>query len=340
MAIALIYRVIIVVACFVSSSALAQQAVGLRTDILLASPAMAINDIDSSWQAPSTGDYAQARARVETYFTANAQWSFGVEKRWHYLLGFSEDTAQFYSRLENNAIENGEYDLSLSINAASASGVFAQYFIPLSSYWSFLFTGHLLKGERVQDGTLSGTGNVSNGGLSYEWQLNYAYDENRIFESPRKNESAWGYGFDINMQWQINEQQRFELTLEDLLYTLYWDGIDQDKGCLDRPLSVDCSVYSSRDAYTQRFPVFTRAKWQYAFESLQTSVEGQLWQRYQALLLGVSLHGVQAQFDTINEKINLGYESSKVRVKWAFDHADFAQAKHWQLSLDMNWPIL
>ena len=104
MAIALIYRVIIVVACFVSSSALAQQAVGLRTDILLASPAMAINDIDSSWQAPSTGDYAQARARVETYFTANAQWSFGVEKRWHYLLGFSEDTAQFYSRLENNAI--------------------------------------------------------------------------------------------------------------------------------------------------------------------------------------------------------------------------------------------
>ncbi|MFY0641213.1 MAG: hypothetical protein JXR16_09220 [Bermanella sp.] len=336
----MISRVLIAVICLISNSAWAEQIAGLRTDILLASPAMAIDDIDSSWQNPSPGDYAQARARLEAYFTINSRWTVGFEKRWHYLLNFSEDTAQFYSRLENNTIENGEYDLSLSINAASSKGAFAQYFIPLSSKVSILLTGHLLKGDRIQDGELSGAGVVSDASLSYEWQLDYAYDENRIFEAPRKNESAWGYSFDLNMQWQLNKKQTLELAIEDLLYTLYWNGVDQDKGCLDRPLSVDCSVYSSREAYTQTFPMFVRVKWQYDFESVQTSIEAQTWQRYNALLLGVGQYGFQAQFDTINEKINLGYESSRVKVKWAFDQADFAQAKHWQLSLDMNWPIL
>ena len=340
MAVALIYRFVIAVVCLISNSAWAEQTVGLRTDVLLASPAMAIDEIDSSWQNPSSGDYAQARARLETYFHLNSQWAFGLEKRWHYLLGFSEDTAQFYSRLENNAIESGDYDLSLTINAASSSGVFAQYFIPLSSKINMLFTGHLLKGERIQDGQLSGAGSVSDDGLSYVWQLDYAYDENRIFESARKHESAWGYSFDLNMQWQLNQEQHVEFTLEDVLYTLYWDALDQDKGCLDRPLSAGCSVYSARDAYTQTFPIFARASWQYDFESAEASVEAQAWQRYKALLLGVSLHGFQAQIDTINEKINLGYESSRVKVKWGFDQAEFAQAKHWQLSLDMNWPIL
>ncbi|MFT5594821.1 MAG: hypothetical protein ACI8SR_003221 [Oceanicoccus sp.] len=341
MAVALRSCVFIVMACvLLSQNAWSQQAVGLRSSILLASPVMAIGDIDSSWQGPSSGNYAQARAVIESYFQVNQHWALGVERRWHYLLAFSEDTAQFYSRLENNNIENGDYDLSLSINAASSDGVFAQYFIPLSSYANFWVKVHLLKGSRMQDGDLVGSGEVSDSNLAYDWQLDYAYDENRIFESPRKHASAWGYSFDLNMQVRLNDAQRIVLSLEDVLYSLHWQAIDQDEGCLNRPLTSNCSVYTSRSSYVQQFPVFAKLHWQYHFDELKTTLEAQAWQRYRALILGVDYGGMQLEVDGINEMLNLGYESSRLKVKWGFDKIYISQAKHWQLTLDMNWPIL
>jgi hypothetical protein len=318
----------------------AEQAVGLRSHILLASPAMEISELDSSWQNPSSGSSAQARASIETYFKVNNRLELGIEKRWHYLLKFSEDTAEFYSRLENNAVANGQYDLSLSINAATSEGFFAQYFIPLSSGIDFWIKAHVLKGGRVQKGELSGKGQVNDSSLSYDWQLDYAYDENRIFENPRKSASAWGYSFDLAMKAKLSDEQRLSASLEDLMYTLHWDKLDQDKGCLNRPLTPDCSVYTSRSTYTQRFPIFAKLQWAYDFEAVSATLETQAWQRYRALLLGIDYQGMQVEVDAINEMINLGYESTVLKVKWGFDKINFAQAKHWQLTLDMNWPIL
>lgn len=330
----------ICIICLCTHKAWAELTVGLRADVLLSSPAMELDKLESSWQSPSHGNYAQGRAVLETYVEISDRFELGVEERMHYILGFSEATAQFYSRLENNDIDNGVYDLSLSINAAQARGVFAQYFIPLSSSNWIKLKAHVLKGLRVQDGDLSGQGSVTDAGFNYDWQLDYAYDENRILDGQQRDVTGWGYSFDIYAFTQLNDQHSLLLSLEDLFYTLHWQNIDQDNGCLDRPLTVNCSVFTERSSYDQRFPVFAKLEWGYTIDDLKTSVEAQAWQRYRALLLGVDYHGAQFEVDAVNEMLNIGYESARLKVKWGFDQIDFAQAKHWQLTLDMNWPIL
>lgn len=318
----------------------AEQTIGLRSDVLLASPAMEIEQLESSWQYPSRGEYAQARARLEIYTQLNSQLEIGIEQRWDYLLGFSEETAQFYSRLENNAIEDGEYDLSLTVNAAQSSGLFVQYFIPLSSSSWFKIKAHALQGRRIQEGNLSGLGVVAENSFGYDWQLDYAYDENRIFEANRTRPIGFGYSFDIQGFTQINQQHSVYISLEDLFYTLHWQDVDQDNGCLDRPLTASCTVITTRSDYAQRFPVLAKLKWGYQLGDVQTTIEAQAWQRYRALWLGINYQGMAVELDGINEMLNLGYESSMLKVKWGFDTVNFAQAKHWQLTFDMNWPIL
>ena len=331
---------IVCLVCLPVQGAIAAVDIGFRSDALLASPAMEIEDLESSWENPSKGRYAQARVNIESYVQLDAQFQLGVEQRWHYLIGFSQETAQFYSRLENNAIDNGTYELDLKINGAQADGAFLQYFIPLSSSGWMKFKSHLLKGQRVQQGRLSGKGVVDDSSLSYDWHLDYAYDENRIFDGPRTQLSGWGYSFDVYAFNQINENHSLYLSLEDVFYTLHWQDVEQDSGCLDRPLTAACRVFTTRESYTQRFPVFAKLKWGYQVQDIKASLELQAWQRYRALWLGLDYDGMQLEIDGINEMLNLGYESSRLKVKWGFDDIRFAQAKHWQLTLDMNWPIL
>lgn len=314
--------------------------VGFRSDATLASPAMAIDALDSSWQNPNSGDYAQGRASWEFYTDFNGNVQLGVQQRWHHLLGFSAQTAQFYSRLENNQIDNGTYDLDFRVNAAQARGLFIQYFIPLSSSFSFLVKSYALKGQRVQKGALNGTGTVADDSFAYDWNLEYAYDENRIFDGPRSAPRGWGYSFDVHAFYKLNKRNHFELSLEDLFYTLYWQEIEQDEGCLDRPLTSQCRVFTRQDAFVQRFPVFAAMTWKHQFQSVQASLKLEAWQRYRAMWFGLDYQGMLLEVDGINEMLNLGYESTGLKVKWAFDDVRFSQAKHWQLALDMNWPIL
>ncbi|NVK38638.1 MAG: hypothetical protein HWE18_11995 [Gammaproteobacteria bacterium] len=318
----------------------AQQRVGIEADILAASPAMAIDDIESSWENPSNGRYAQARGRLSTYLEMSAQFTLGVQRRWDYLLGFSQETAQFYSRLENNQIEDGTYALDFSVNAAQSDALFAQYFIPLSFESSLEVTAYLLKGERMQDGRLTGEGNVQGSNLSYDWQLDYAYDENRLFDSGRDSLTGWGHSFDLAFSAQINPDHLLKVAVKDLFYAIYWQDVPQDKGCLNRPLSSSCSVYSSRQQHTQIFPAFVRTQWLVTQQNHTYRFAAEAWHRYTGLLMGWGYEGFAADVDVMNEKLNIGYESSWLKVKWGLDNLNASEAKHWQLNLDVNWPIL
>ncbi len=333
-------RLIAIVLLLCAFSVRAQQHIGVASDIMGASPAMALDQLESSWANPAKGRYAQARARFNTYVSLSSSFTLGFQRRWDYLLSFSQETAQFYSRLESNQIEDGVYSLDFAVNAAQGDALYLQYLIPLSFNSSIEITGYVIQGNRIQEGRLTGQGQVQGSQLSYDWQLDYAYDENQLFDTPRQHVSAWGHSFDLAYSTRLNEQQRLAVSVEDLFYVLYWDAVPQDRGCLSRPMSSSCSVYSAEGAHTQRLPVFAKASWSYSGAVHTAWVGLESWQRYNGLRLGWKAYGAGVDFDVLNEKLNIGYESSRLKVKWGFDDIDPSNAKHWQLNLDMNWPIL
>lgn len=314
--------------------------VSIKTEMLLSSPAIELSDFNSSWAKPDNGRYAQARARIATQFTLGHYWSVGLQKRWDYLLGFNQETAQFYSGLENNHIQDGQYSLDLSVNAARSKSVFVQYFIPLSSSTQVELRAHAIKGGRIQKGRLSGLGYATNNQLGYNWQLDYAYDENRLFESGKYSATGWGHSFDANLTTRLGTLSTVKISLEDLWHHIYWQDLKQDEGCLNRPLTSDCSVSSKQQTYTQILPVFGRITWDYRFLNHYSMLfEYQHWQRFQGVLMGVKAKSWHASYDLTNETYNLGYESTHLTVKWGTDQLNINNAKHWQMTLDMNWPF-
>ncbi len=158
------------------SQAGAQPQVHVYSSALATSPAIAIGKFDSNWASVGAGNYAQVKARAGLELKLNPSWSIGLEQRLDYVLHFSEPTAQFYKKLENQGLAPGDYPLQLSVNAVLGASFFVQYFIPLSERSLFSIKTHVLQPNRGQDGQLTGVGHVAaDGSFDYRYELDMSW---------------------------------------------------------------------------------------------------------------------------------------------------------------------
>ncbi len=306
------------------------------------SPVIALNEFDSNWADAGQGTYAQASTRLGIGFKVKGRWAFGVENRLDYLLHFSEGTAQFYKQLENEGLSEGDYPLQLSINALSGDSVFAQYFIPLSSESSISIKSYFLQPNRVQYGFFNGVGHVSaSGEASYSYNLNYRYKENELSELPGMSVQGWGHSFDVEYDVTFASGWHFAGKWQDVFHKIYWSAINQDQGCLSRPVNAQCFVKTSLLQETQSLPVYTQLLLETPSNKGYSgyALAGQ-WARYDSLIVGGRLLGFSAGVDLLNDAIHLAYESDMVRLKLASDQVQFTQSKYLQVSVDIYWPIL
>ncbi len=307
-----------------------------------ASPAIALSEFDSNWAEAGHGTHAQASTRLGVELKFNNSWAFGVENRLDYLLHFSNASAQFYKQLENEGLSAGDYPLQLSINALASDSIFAQYFIPLSINSSLSIKSYFVQPNRVQYGYLNGVGQVSAAGAtSYSYDLDYQYKENELSELEGESVKGWGHSFDIEYDVSFNHGWHFLAKWQDVFHKVYWSSINQDQGCLSRPVNAQCFVKTSLHKETQSLQVHSQLLLETPNES---GVSGYMlasqWARYDSLVVGARMLGVSAGVDLITDAIHLAYESDMVRLKLASDQVQFTQSKYLQVSVDIYWPIL
>ena len=314
--------------------------VHLYSDMNLSSPAIAISDFDSDWSEIDSGEFAQARLRAGIEFSVNNSWLVGVEERIDYLLHFTQATAQFNQKLENNELEAGQYPLWLKVNAVRSAGVFVKNIIPLSDSVRLQITGYLLKPKQVQNGVLTGSGEVyEDGSYQYHYALDYAYSENELFEHQGESVNGWGHSFDVTYEYS-QENWNYSLELNDVGYRYYWQSVNQDKGCYSRPLG-NCFFTTQDISQTQNLPfsqqhTITRNMG----ETSSVYVQGYEWSRLQALRLGGQIKEYVLAYDLLSGAVHFVYESDMVRIKLASDQYDLSKSKYWQAAVDFYWPIL
>ena len=312
----------------------------LYSDINLSSPAIAIGDFDSDWSEIDSGSFAQARLRAGIEFSVTNNWLVGVEERIDYLLHFTQATAKFNQKLENNELEAGLYPLWLKVNAVRSKGVFVKNFIPLSSSAQLQITGYLLKPKQVQNGVLAGSGEVyEDGSYQYHYSLDYSYSENELFAHEGESVSGWGHSFDVSYEHSF-EEWNYSLALADIGYRYYWQSVSQDKGCYSRPLG-DCFFTTKDISQTQKLPfsqqhTITRNMG----KTSGVYIQGYEWSRFQALRLGGQIKEYVLAYDLLSQAVHFGYESDMVRIKLASDQYDLSKSKYWQAAVDFYWPIL
>jgi len=337
-------RTLCVFLCVMSLPSLAgaQAQLHVYSRALATSPAIAIEKFDSNWASAGAGNHAQVKARAGIELKLNPSWSVGLEQRLDYVLHFSEPTAQFYKKLENQGLAPGEYPLQLSVNAVLGTSVFAQYFIPLSNNGSFSIKTHVLQPNRVQDGQLTGVGHVAADGSSdYRYELDYNYDQNQLVNGNDYPVSGWGHSFDVRYNYKAGSGWTFTASWLDIWHRIYWSAINRDVGCLSRPSPADCFVTSKQKNQVQNLPVTSEILIEKSLESglglyLQTSQ----WSRHDSLQMGANVLGLNLGVDLLNDAIHLAYESDMVRLKLASEQLALSKSKYLQVSLDVYWPIL
>ncbi len=344
-----------VIGCSVAQAAEFQSAkdkagaLHVYSNIVLASPVISIEKIESDWANIHSARYIQAKARLGSQFYlkhgSKQVVSFGIESRFDYLLHFDPQSAYFYQKLENQNIQAGTYDLNIDINSVWSHGFFAQYFIPLSYFGqlhAFSMTAHILKPKKVQQGELLGSGQVNaNESFTYGYQLDYLYDENRLTESLANDVSGWGHSFDFIYEYNNEEGFSARVAMEDVFYTYYWQSVNQDVGCLSRPIAATCFVKTVVHSAVQKLPYTVVASLTQRLNSNAAfRLNATQWSRFKSLTLGGSWKEWGLEQDVLNDITQLSYESDMVRLKLATDKVNLSQAKHWQLALDIVWPIL
>jgi|GEM_PF-1656697 len=324
------------------------QATGVQayTDVYLLSPSTKISTLEDGWAPDSSGSYIQGKARLGSRLSLVDNWSIGVHKRLDYIVHYDQDTSDFYSAIENNELPAGLYPLNLRVNAMRSQGFELSKFIPLSTRSDLRVGFNLLSGNRVQDGLLTGVGQVhENGDISYQYNLDYFYDEQRLLDGPQIEVSGWGHSLDLRWQGRFRYGYSASLEFTDLFYRMYWQDLDHDQGCLVRPLSVNplCAVAVKQEDHQQSLSSHSRMrfakKMEYQGFNAEVSMEAEFWSRYDALWFSWGQSGYLVGVEAQNQIYRLGYESSWLKVKYVFDHLIPKSAHYGQLSMSVYWPL-
>lgn len=313
---------------------------GFSLDLNVASPAVEISKLQEEWQVDHSGKYAYGQGRLDSWFEVNPSLRVGISKRADYLIEFSEDTAQFYSRLEQNQISAGLYDLDLTVNGLMSQGVYLESPFQLSTKGKLKLRLHLLQGSIVQLGSLIGRGQVfDDGSFEYQYQLDYHFDHSRILNSPEVPVSGLGYALDIRLEYNLGRHWALKGSVDDLVYRMYWNQVNQDQGCVSRPTRPDCIGRTQVVSKTQS--IQSQSDWMiYGLKgSIHPYVQWQSWGQKQAWILGCLYENYSAGWDLENEAMNFTYDSDRLQVKWAFDNIHVGDAHHWQFTLGTVWPI-
>lgn len=335
----IVIRFLFVILFLFSIKSQAEQ-LGFSLVTTVASPAVELSKLRDDWVVSGTGTYAYAKGRLDSWFEVNSRWRIGITKRADYLFEFSPETAQFYSRLEQNTIPAGRYDLDLKVNGLMSQGVYLEHLLDIATQGKLRVRLHGLQGSIVQFGSLSGSGEVfENGTFEYDYGLDYHFDHSRILDSNDESVSGFGYAVDLRLEYGLGRHWALRGSIDDLVYRIHWNKINRDRGCVSSPASPVCR--GRTDVVSKSQSIQSQSDWMvYGLKGrLRPYVRWQSWGRRESWILGGLYENYSAGWDFENEVVNFTYDSDRLQVEWAFDNINAADGNHWQITLGTIWPI-
>lgn len=308
---------------------------------------VSIDNFINDWQGSlKNGDYAFADGRVRTGVVIKG-WEVAVEKRWHYDLRFSPDTAKLYYNVENKKPDEQQYQLNLNAKILHAEGV---SFAKQLSFQQFSFKPVITfyQSDFYQFGQLSGraSGDIANkDNIAIEVDLeNYHFSEDKLLADINVGGQGQGVSVGFTVDYQT-EQWKLSAIVDDFYNR--WQF--QDAVYLDGKVCVylaggsgDCTGGGGRngiETYQNRLS----SSWTTSatYKPYALSVNSFTHGRYQRLgvqkdwstqvgLLGASVYSTQ--------QLGLHWQSQWHRLAVILDQPELKKARHAQIDLAITIP--
>lgn len=180
---------------------------------------MSVLEYADDWSGPLKGG-SDGYARLEwsnRYRRGAWSWDFGKLRL--YRVSANRDAARFYHRLQNDLpFEPGErFDVAVDLRMLEMTSLgIGRSWQPQPGLWieSRL---RLLRAETYLDGALHGTALAdSQGGLHYQAQLDYRYDQDALFDRPVSGPYGYGAATELRLSWDWSPVWRLHLEAQDL----------------------------------------------------------------------------------------------------------------------------
>lgn len=218
--------------------------------------------------------------RSDNYWKTNAdyiynQWRLAGFYRGELFAEANRDTVEILRmiNLKQELPEGRDFEINLKAGGFSAAGIEMSKGVSLGGILEGLSTGftvRYLRGEKIQEGTISGritTTDVKS--YDFDLMLDYIYDDNLIYNSRNINSGTGdGHSMDIGLRYDIKSNCSAEILFRDLYGRIYWRDIpyttasatsdiksyDKDGYQVYQP---SIHGYESYKDFTQKIPVKT-----------------------------------------------------------------------------------
>jgi len=170
-----------------------------------------------------SGDTAFTDNRIELKFQ-KGRFGVGLFSRYHYLLYFTPETADFIHAINNDIAiaPSSDYPIDLTAHHMAGEGM-TFHFTQAINGFHFATSGSYIRAHRMTEGRLWGnlTTNENNeaGGDAY---LAYSYSDDLFFKREKSTVKGYGFTLDASLAWQIHEGWTLSAAGKDLVSDVKW----------------------------------------------------------------------------------------------------------------------
>jgi len=326
-----------------------------RAEVMAYSEPVAIETAFDDWKGRYSGDGDRQWAHLwaEAGFR-NERWSVGALYRREADLRFSEDTAEFYHHVQNDLeLPAGRrYELDLSGYHFELAGMRFGRRIELNPRLTLSLGATVFGADGLQRADVTGAATASSAyEYAYEGYVDYAYEEDLLFDRTSDSPTGYGASLDVGVQWQQPGAFVVNLSVIDALGVIRWEDVpvtvaevhSEQIGTDENGFVEVDPVLSGREGYRGSYDQKLKPRAQLSASAAVANgfwADAELMCRQHACLygLGASAYGVRVLYWPQFDGVGLAVQRGRFEISLSADALELSKANAMFISIGYNLP--
>ncbi|MDF1644819.1 MAG: hypothetical protein P1U80_11615 [Pseudomonadales bacterium] len=280
-------------------------------------------------------------------------WRIGAFLRHDYYTRFDPDTLRLIHQDKNDLpVEtNQRYDIWFKIHHLKADGV--RIHMPQLNHgsWQLRLSVSLFHARGLSDGTISGQIDTTSNSFSGLVDLDYRYNRDQLLDRQVDSPVGWGYGIDIELQWQPSSSINAYIQIKDIAARVRWQQAPfttaqltsstvnfDSNGFIETTPAL--SGFEGYRSYTQKLPLQSKMQISYRVAgqySLFATNEIYSTEHFLSIGFTHTTRGVAYSlgWQIRNQALQLGWQRESLRVKLTADH--IVRKKIKTFGIELSW---
>lgn len=311
-----------------------------------------INNMEGG-ASPGDEEHALSHLDWEIGTQLDNGWRIGAFIRHDYYTRFDPDTVRLIHQDKNDlSVEtNQHYDIWFKIHHLKADGVRIHMPELIHGSWQLWLSVSLFHARGLIDGTISGQIDTTSNSFSGLVNLDYRYNRDQLLNRQVSSPVGWGYGIDLELQWQLSSNLEAHVQIKDIAARIKWQQAPYTTAQLtSSTVNFDSngfiettpalSGFEGYRSYTQKLPLQSKMQISYRVSGQYSLFAvNEIYSTEQFPGIGLT-HTTQSAAYSLgwqvrNQALQVGWQRDSLRLKLTADHINRKKIK--TFGVEFSW---